>query len=82
MKALILLATVFLVGCSGSSEKVLTVLQNDGFEYIELTGNAWLGCSDDDFVFASYHFAATKNSKGMTGTVCCGLIFKGCTIRY
>lgn len=57
------------------------ILKSEGYENIEMKGAAFWGCSEDDSVFASNNFSATKNGYKVEGMVCCGLLFKGCTVR-
>lgn len=75
------LLSIFLFsGCTNSKEKQIEVLENDGYENIEIKGSAWFGCSDSDSFALSNHFEATKNSNKVEGTLCKGW-FKGYTIR-
>lgn len=84
-----LLATMlFAAGCSVSQETAEDVLQDEGYENVEVTGHAWTGCSDDDQFRSS--FKATRrvlNADGTTslrnveGTICCGW-WKDCTVRH
>jgi len=40
-------------------------------------------CSKEDSWFASYDFTAVApNSRRVAGHACCGLVFRGCTIRF
>lgn len=55
------------------------ILVAEGYTDIEMTGYAWLKCSDDDTVKTK--FRAKKNGRTVTGAVCSGLWFKGATIR-
>lgn len=47
------------------------------------TGPAFFGCSDSDSLIASVGFVG-KNAQGehVEGSICCGLILKGCTVRF
>lgn len=80
MKRLLLLAVCALVSCTDAKSTIHT-LQNAGFSDVEILGYAWFECGEDD----TYHteFRA-KNPKGVVveGTVCCGMLSKGCTIRF
>lgn len=73
-------ASLALAACSdeGAAKESLV---KAGFEDIEITGYSPLSCGKDDF--SSTGFKAT-NSHGtrVEGIVCCGLIFKECTIRF
>ncbi len=40
-------------------------------------------CSDEDSWFTSYDFTAkTAAGKRVSGHACCGLVFRGCTLRF
>lgn len=91
---ILILSAVVFGGCASASsptnrqptaEKTRAehVLEENGYENINITGAAILGCSEDDSIFTSKHFTA-KNSAGnnVEGTVCCGLLLKGCTVRF
>lgn len=57
------------------------ILKSEGYENIELTGFPLWGCSGDDSAINSSTFRATKNGEKVDGTICCGLLLKGCTVR-
>jgi hypothetical protein len=77
---IIVLGAVFLSGCTTESSTVET-LEKAGFTDIETQGWDALGCSDDDF-YSTKFTAKNVNNQSVEGTVCCGLLFKRCTIRY
>ena len=59
------------------------VLVQQGYTNIQMTGVPMWGCSEDDSMIASSNFTATAPSgDNVDGTVCCGLVFKGCTVRF
>lgn len=59
------------------------ILVQQGYTNIRMTGAPMWGCSDDDSMFASSNFTATApTGDDVEGTVCCGLVFKGCTVRF
>lgn len=69
-----------LIGCTDETNTRRT-LDSAGYTDIEVTGYEWLECGKDD----TYHTGfRAKNPKGqvVTGTVCCGMWAKGCTIRF
>lgn len=76
--AALLLAS--LVACTNEDDAKRT-LESAGFKDIQTTGYSPFACAEDDF--SATGFSAT-NANGMRvkGTVCCGLVFKGCTVRY
>ncbi len=61
--------------------KVEMTLTAAGFREIKEEGFAFFSCSSDDTY--GVHFTAT-NPMGarVSGVVCCGLVFKGCTVRF
>lgn len=79
----ILIASLLLVviGCQVSEDTAKQTLQGAGYTEIHLTGWAPLACSEEDTL--SQGFTA-KGPSGLPveGTVCCGLVFKNCTIRF
>jgi hypothetical protein len=84
---LIFLAGIFicffvfcLSSCTNEPDTVKT-LQSVGFTDIKTTGYEFFACSQDDVYHTGF---IAKNSRGeiVSGVVCCGLLFKGCTIRF
>jgi len=61
--------------------RIEEILEIEGYENIKLTGAPFWGCSEDDSIFTSSIFEAEKNGRYIEGVACCGLFFKGCTIR-
>lgn len=80
MKRIVGLGLLLLTGCTNESATVET-LQKAGFRDIRTTGYAWLACGDDD-TFATKFQARNPTGQLVNGVVCCGLIGKGCTIRW
>jgi len=69
-----------LTACTDESNTRKT-LHNAGFTDVEITGYSFFECGEDD----TYHTGfKAKNPHGdtVTGTVCCGMLTKGCTIRF
>lgn len=56
-------------------------LRKSGYTDIEPGDYAWFECGDDDR-FHTQFTATNPVGQTVTGTVCCGLFSKGCTIRY
>jgi hypothetical protein len=56
-------------------------LEKSGFTDIQVDGWAGLSCSEDD-TFGTNFQATNPSNVTVTGVVCCGLVFKGCTIRF
>lgn len=75
----LLLFTLLALACT-DNEGASRALHGSGFTDITLTGFSF-GCGKDDG--SSTGFEA-KNPQGgrVKGVVCCGLIFKGCTVRF
>jgi len=77
---LIILCLLLTSGCVSEKHTVRT-LEKASYTDIEITGLKLLSCSDDDFFMTGFK-AKNPNGKIIEGVVCCGLIFKSCTIRY
>lgn len=79
MKFLLLLALAF-AACTNDSDSE-NALRSSGYTEIHMTGWSPFVCGQED-TFATGFTA--KNSAGSTvsGTVCCGLVTKGCTVRF
>ncbi len=71
---------LFALACTDESG-ARKALNAQGFSDIEITGWDALSCGKDDT--SSTGFRA-KNVKGerVEGVVCCGLLFKNCTVRF
>lgn len=82
MKAIILviILAIMLSGCV-SEKNTLKTLDSAGFGDIEVTNWKPFSCGEGDW-FKTGFKATNVNGKEVTGTVCCGLIFKDCTIRF
>lgn len=80
MKKFVFIFALLLTGCSDGSAARAT-LSKAGFSDVEITGWKPFNCGQDDF--SSTGFVATNsNGQRIDGVVCCGLIFKNCTIRF
>lgn len=86
MKAKLLMIALFTLvwaavcGCTDADE-TRRVLRAQGYSNIVTGGHAWFACSEDDEVRTKF---VADNPKGVrvSGVVCCGLIFKNCTVRF
>lgn len=58
-----------------------TRLINEGYTGVILKGSPLIWCSNDDSIFTSDKFEAYKNWHKIEWIICCGLLFKWCTIR-
>jgi len=77
----VLLAIALLCGCLTDETRTRTTLEKSGFTDIQVDGWAGLSCSEDD-TFGTNFQATNPSNVTVTGVVCCGLVFKGCTIRF
>lgn len=58
-------------------------LRAQGFTRIQMGGVPLFGCGDDDSMITSRKFTAINaNKMRVSGIACCGLLMKGCTIRF
>lgn len=87
MKKLLVIIVLFCVSCGAlvPESDAIDAMEKLGFENVYITGSNFVapvfsGCGQDD----SVAFDATGQRHGQTikATVCCGAIFKGCTIRF
>lgn len=69
-----------MVGCTDNDETV-RVVSEAGFTDVQVTGYTPFMCGNDDTTSTGFQ-AKNPQGKVIKGTVCCGLILKGCTIRY
>lgn len=69
-----------LVGCTTES-RTRETLQKAGYSNITAGGYNFFECGKDDF-YATKFTATNPVGQSIDGTVCCGLFFKGCTIRF
>lgn len=57
-----------------------------GYTDVKMGGHVSLllsPCSEEDSWFTSYNFTAkTATGKHVSGHACCGLVFRGCTLRF
>lgn len=79
---LLLLVALALIaaGCTNKPDAIRT-LHSAGFKDVETTGYSWFACGQDDTSHTGF-IATNPAGERVTGTVCCGLIFKACTIRF
>lgn len=75
-----LLFCLLLISCTDESATIRT-LHAAGFSEISTTGYSFFQCGDDDTFHTGFH---AKNPRGewVDGTVCCGMMTKGCTVRF
>lgn len=80
MKYLVVLAFLCLTGCSDESNSKRT-LESSGYSDIRISGWSPFSCGKDD-TFSTGFTAKNPAGKYVDGVVCCGLMFKGCTVRF
>jgi hypothetical protein len=77
---MLIILSLILFGCTdeGSSR---SALRKAGYTNIVITGWEPFTCGEDDTFSTGFR---AKNPAGtvVSGTVCCGLIAKACTIRF
>jgi len=78
--ALVVLVSASIGACTNASS-AKHALEAQGLTDVTITGYKPLTCGQSDW--SSTGFEAT-NAQGarVTGVVCCGLVFKNCTIRW
>lgn len=69
-----------LTGCT-DEKNAYRVLSANGFTDIQMTGYAWLSCSDKD-TFSTGFTAKGPTGIPVKGAVCSGMFFKNSTIRF
>ena len=74
------LATTTLSGCTDEASARRT-LNASGFKDVQITGYEWFSCGEDDASHTGF-IATNPNGARVSGVVCCGLVFKACTIRF
>lgn len=77
----IMIGFVLLMSSCTNSDATKQTLMDAGYADIEVTGWSVFQCGEDDTFSTGFR---ARNPKGrlVEGTVCCGLIAKGCTIRH
>lgn len=80
MRYFIIICLLFLGACTNPNSARST-LEKNGFTKIQTHGYAWFACSEDDFSHTKFT-AQNVNGIQVEGVVCCGLIFKACTVRF
>jgi hypothetical protein len=83
MKILVFLSLSFLMGCAlpVSEERVIRIVEGQGYSQVETTGLAFFGCGEED-VLKSGFTAVDARGRQVKGVVCCGILLgKNCTVR-
>jgi hypothetical protein len=77
---LVVLGMMLLPACANESDS-RDALQKAGFTQIEITGWEPFSCGKDDSWSTGFR-ATNPQGQKVDGVVCCGLVFKSCTIRF
>ena len=80
MNKITLTIAMLFSSCTNEADSVRT-LQNSGFTDIRTTGWSPMSCSKDD-TFETGFSAKNPAGQRVSGVVCCGFVFKGCTVRF
>lgn len=80
-KLFILAALLFVAGCT-NADKAITILQDQGYKDIQITGYNFFACSKDDTFHTGFTATSIVTGRRVEGTVCEGLFFKGATVRF
>lgn len=75
-----IIASLFMAGCTDETGS-RKALNNAGFTDIQITGFEPFVCGKDD-TYATGFTATNPVGRRVSGTVCCGVWDKGCTIRW
>jgi hypothetical protein len=79
MKNLLIIVAIICTGCTNQDATRRTLLAN-GFTEVKVGG--WsLSCGRDD-TFCTSFSAINPQGVSVKGAVGCGLLFKGCTVRF
>lgn len=77
---IIALAMLTAAACS-DAQSSLAALKAAGYSNIAITGWEPFSCGQDD-TFSTGFTADNPKGERVRGVVCCGLMFKACTIRH
>ena len=80
MKKVLLVASLLALSACSDANHARRVLEQNGYEVLEVGGHAFFSCGKDD-TFATSFKAKSPNGSIVTGAVCSGW-FKGATIRF
>jgi hypothetical protein len=68
------------IGCT-DEDSTRRILTSQGYTDIKIEGYSFTGCSKDDGVRTEFT-ARSPIGTYVQGVVCCGLLFKNCTVRW
>lgn len=80
-KTFCLLFSACLIGACSAPSRAVRTLHSSGYTDVKTTGWAPFTCGEDD-TFSTGFSATNPQGDRVSGTVCCGLITKSCTVRF
>lgn len=80
MKRIAIITALLLASC-GNDEETVRTLRAAGYTQARSTGWEPMSCGKDD-TWSTGFVAVNPAGQRVRGVVCCGLVFKGCTIRF
>lgn len=67
--------------CGSPSPKLARAVENHGLKDVTVRGWAFASCDQTDLT--EREFTATRaDGQRVSGFICCGWLFKGCTVRW
>lgn len=79
-KTLFALLLALSLGACTNNNEAERILHSQGYTDITYTGYAFFACSDDDTIHTGFEATSISGDR-VEGAVCCGLLFKNCTVR-
>jgi len=80
-KLLAVLALALTMSACTNDEATISTLHKHGFSDVQTTGYEFWECGEDD-TFHTGFVATNPAGQRVRGTVCCGWLDKGCTVRF
>lgn len=81
MKKLLLPIILLLATACTDDAAARRTLQAQGLTDVTITGWSAFSCSEDDFTSTGFKATNVQGNR-VSGAVCCGMLFKNCTIRW
>lgn len=78
---MVALAALVALGACSDADETRRTLKSAGYSNIQTTGWSAFSCGKDD-TYSTGFVATNPSGQRVEGVVCCGLVFKGCTIRF
>lgn len=79
--AAIALPTVFWANTCTNPVATKRALEAQGYTKVQTKGYGWFACAKDDWSHTRFDAVGPTGLPG-SGVMCCGLIFKNCTVRW